>query len=164
MSNITCDNLAWAVLDTGIDATHPAFRVRDAKGKLRASPYTAKTATNNTRVKATFDFTCIDVLIDPDVQPEDLPERLRKRFKELATLEEELAHLKTSVKKGLTVDWASIRTFIEIPMSDYELPLHDHGTHVAGVLAADWKKTDAPAPRAAGDIVGVCPDLNLYDF
>ncbi len=162
--NISCAKLSWAVLDTGIDATHFAFRARqdDENKTFYDTFYDAGKKLNHTRVKATFDFTCIEDLIDPDVTAEELPERLRKRFKSLKKLDQELKHLKTSVKKGLSVDWASIRQFIEIPMDEYEQPLHDHGTHVAGVLAADWKTSDTPKSRS--ELVGVCPDLNLYDF
>ncbi|HEX2122155.1 MAG TPA: S8 family serine peptidase, partial [Thermoanaerobaculia bacterium] len=162
--NIRCAKLSWAVLDTGIDATHFAFRARqdDENETFYDTFYDAGKQINHTRVKATFDFTCIEDLIDPDVTAEELPERLRKRFKSLKKLDQELKHLKTSVKKGLSVDWASIRQFIEIPMDEYEPPQHDHGTHVAGVLAADWKTSDTPKSRS--ELVGVCPDLNLYDF
>jgi subtilisin family serine protease len=45
----------------------------------------------------------------------------------------------------------------------YIRPENDHGTHVAGILAGDWRA------RSAGglleeDLIGVCPDLRLYDL
>ncbi len=159
---INCSKLTWAVLDTGIDATHFAFRARGADDKLLDPIYDPATEKNNTRVTATFDFTLIDLLVDPDVTDKDLPPRLKKRFKELKGAREELKHLRTSVEKGLSVDWALLQKFLEIPMDSYEVPQNDHGTHVAGILAGNWKTTDTPKSRS--ELVGVCPDLNLYDF
>ena len=42
-------------------------------------------------------------------------------------------------------------------------PAHEHGTHVAGVLAGDWRQDD---PQGSGDhdVQGVCPDIELYDL
>lgn len=163
---ISCKKLAWAVLDTGIDARHPAFRARNEAGQLVEPFYDPATKKNNTRVTTTYDFTLIDLLIDPDVTIDELPPRLRKRFKKSKgaddDLAEELRHLKTSVRKGLSVDWALIQKFLEVPLDDYEEPRNDHGTHVAGILAGHW--TTADKPKARAELVGVAPDLNLYDF
>lgn len=163
---ISCRRLTWAVLDTGIDATHPAFRARGADEKLLETVCDPVTKKNNTRITATFDFTLIDVLIDPDVKAKDLPPRLRKRFAALKAankdLDENLKHLRTSVQKGLSVDWTLIQKFLEISIDDYEPPQNDHGTHVAGILAGNWTTKDTPKARA--ELVGVCPDLNLYDI
>ncbi len=44
-------------------------------------------------------------------------------------------------------------------------PNHEHGTHVAGILGADWRKTDVDEMFPAPDNVrGLCPDINLYDL
>jgi subtilisin family serine protease len=50
-----------------------------------------------------------------------------------------------------------------VPKDPYEPPAHEHGTHVAGVLAGDWRTDDAQGP---GDhsVQGVCPDMELYDL
>ncbi len=39
--NIDCSSLAWAVIDCGVDAGHPALRARDKKGKLVDPPFQA---------------------------------------------------------------------------------------------------------------------------
>ena len=49
---INCSNLTWAVMDSGIDAGHPAFRMRDKQGNPEKDPF-------KTRVTATCDFTVI---------------------------------------------------------------------------------------------------------
>ncbi|TCS51115.1 subtilase family protein [Primorskyibacter sedentarius] len=45
--DISCSGLTWAVIDSGIDAGHPAFQDR---GKVRPGP-------NASRIRATYDFT-----------------------------------------------------------------------------------------------------------
>jgi subtilisin family serine protease len=45
----------------------------------------------------------------------------------------------------------------------YEPPINDHGTHVAGILAADWREEDAAGEERVA-MQGVCPDLRLYDL
>ena len=169
---IDCSSLAWAVIDSGIDALHPAFRKRE-KGKILKTAYDRKKKENNTRIRATFDFTCIESLLDPDADLDELPAGVKKRVKAAQAaakkdpeLHDEFKHLKTSLRLGLSIDWKLIQKFIEIPMSEYgqgDIPKNDHGTHVAGIIGADWRKTDGkPAPTE--DLVGVCPDINLYDF
>lgn len=165
--DISCATLSWAVIDSGIDAFHPAFRKRDATGKALASHYDRKTKQNNTRIAGTFDFTCIGTLLDPDVDEEELPKRVRAAIKD-PDLKKELQHLRTSLRLGLSIDWKLIRRFLEIPIGDYkpaDVPENDHGTHVAGVLAGDWRQGDAgKLEKTAETMQGVCPDLNLYDL
>jgi subtilisin family serine protease len=55
----------------------------------------------------------------------------------------------------------------------YETPGQAHGTHVAGILAADWRPDDTDAdplgPRQTTrkppqPLLGVCPDIEIYDL
>ena len=62
--NIRCNRITWAIVDSGIDARHPAFRVRDKGGKLTAVPR-GQDASSYSRVKRTFDFTRIRALLNP---------------------------------------------------------------------------------------------------
>ena len=64
---------------------------------------------------------------------------------------------------GRAVDWGLLLPHIEVPKDPYEPPAHEHGTHVAGVLAGDWRTEDAQGP-ADHDVQGVCPDMELYDL
>ena len=79
---ISCRDLTWAVIDSGIDARHPAFRARDPKTDKAVSdqPFVDEKGepANCTRVVETYDFTQIDLLLDPD--SEELPEELKKRL------------------------------------------------------------------------------------
>jgi hypothetical protein len=52
-------NLAWAVIDSGVDATHPAFRNHGAP-----SPSVPSAAAS--RIVATYDFSHIRTLLNPD--------------------------------------------------------------------------------------------------
>jgi serine protease AprX len=164
---ISCSSLTWAVLDSGIDARHPAFRKRGADAKALDVYYDKDKKQNNTRIVGTFDFTSIGTLLDPDADDEDLPPRVRGA-REDPIVEEEFKHLRTSLRLGLSIDWKLIRRFIEIPIGDYkdaDIPENDHGTHVAGVLAGDWRRGDRGREHETAEtLMGVCPDLNLYDF
>lgn len=169
--NISCDDLAWAIVDSGVDARHVAFRKRDKEGKLVSTePFEDKDGKpgNFTRVVATYDFTQIDLLLDPDTnkQPE-----LVKEKKELldaggaADLEKELEELNGSLANGRTLDWKLIAPFLKVPQRKigYKVPEVDHGTHVAGILASNWKHEESDG-MLDDDLVGVCPDLRLYDL
>lgn len=49
---LSCETLAWAVVDSGIDATHPAFRRRDnAKNAYETACKPGANPANRTRVK-----------------------------------------------------------------------------------------------------------------
>ena len=69
--NVTCSNLTWAVIDSGIDATHPAFRRYQPPTSEHPEPRPFPTAferdggkvRNHTRIVGTFDFTAIRDLL-----------------------------------------------------------------------------------------------------
>ncbi|HSK76371.1 MAG TPA: S8 family peptidase [Thermoanaerobaculia bacterium] len=169
--HISCRDLAWAVIDSGIDARHPAFRKRkggndsemiedafdDAEGKLA----------NNTRVVATYDFSQIDRLLDPEAArlPEHLEQRLKLSPEKREELEKQLKDLKDALAFGRTLDWGLIAPLLRIPQDEgeerYMPPGNDHGTHVAGILAGNWKAKESGLDE---DLSGVCQDLRLYDL
>jgi serine protease AprX len=163
---ISCSTLTWAVIDSGIDATHPAFRKRNPKKKLPRGWYNKQKDENNTRIVGTFDFTCIGTLLDPDADEKELPPRVRAARKDPA-VRTELSHLRTSLRLGMSIDWKLLRRFLEIPIADYkqsDIPENDHGTHVAGILAGDWQKGDEGRTGETDEtLTGICPDLLLYD-
>ncbi|HEX5757591.1 MAG TPA: S8 family serine peptidase [Thermoanaerobaculia bacterium] len=170
--NISCRGLAWAVIDSGIDAAHPAFRQRqDGKdGELYKAPFPVedKKPANRTRVHATYDFSQIDLLLDPD--SEDQPEALKKLKAKKAPgeakeLDRQLEELNDALRAGRTIDWKLIAELLRVPheKGKYRPPANDHGTHVAGILAGDWRKGESNG-ALEDDLIGVCPDLRLYDL
>jgi len=63
---------------------------------------------------------------------------------------------------GAIIDWAAVLPSIEVVHQrgpGYRLPVDAHGTHVAGVLGAQW--TD---PTGVVILRGVAPSIRLYDF
>jgi subtilisin family serine protease len=66
--DISCGDLTWAVIDSGIDASHPAFRKTDRDtGKPYAEAFDLEQprGPNFTRVARTFDFTRVRLLLNP---------------------------------------------------------------------------------------------------
>ena len=168
--NVSCRDLTWAVIDSGVDASHPAFRLRDpTTEKACDPPFTgaAGTPENRTRIVATYDFTQIDFLLDPDTdeQPELLRRRLRDDTAEAARLKTAVDQLNEALAGGRSIDWGLVARFLEVPhqAGTYVVPGNDHGTHVAGILAGDWRRGECQ-PASEDELVGVCPDLRLYDL
>jgi serine protease AprX len=205
--NVDSSHLTWAVIDSGIDAEHYAFRKRPkpeedadgrpaAKGKARKAgaarsapreSYAKEAfldedgrAKNQTRVVATYDFTTIRLLLrmtPPGKEHDRLPDALRNRLQETPgeteerrtrreKLKKDLDHLKGDIREGREIDWDLVKSLIEVPHreGEYEKPKLDHGTHVAGILAADWRMDAPAASRPDREIRGICPSLNLYDL
>jgi hypothetical protein len=147
--NVRCNQIRWAVLDSGIDGSHPAFQ--DAEGR--------------SRVVRAFDFSHIRKIVSLD----NLNTRtasFKQRLAELRAGRE--AHLKaaaaTSLLKALAEDadndraihWGMVEPFITIDPATP--PVSGHGTHVAGILGA------RAAAGATDGRDGMCPDIQLYDF
>jgi hypothetical protein len=159
---VSCKHLSWAIIDSGIDATHPAFRMRDSAGKPEDNKF-------KTRVSATYDFTLIRYLLRSQQTPEDDAElakrpRLAKAVKRMKKDPALAKQLRLSLQNGREIDWELLKPLIEVPHDDdYVVPRHSHGTHVAGIVAADWR-TDDPEPSRDNAFRGVCPDMKLYDL
>ena len=162
---VNCEGINWAIVDSGIDATHPAFRLRPPGGEPAPRPFLKKDGAwqNLTRVVKTYDFTLIRKILSRDPKTfEKLPARLRQRFRDRP---EDKKSLMERLQQGRSVDWDMLAPFLEIPHAtkDYWPPTFEHGTHVAGILAADWRAEDKSNDKRM-DVQGVCPDLRLYDM
>lgn len=158
---ISCSKLSWAIIDSGIDARHPAFRMRDKKGNPEKDVF-------KTRVTATYDFTVIRQLLRSDKSGGDeamlsAKPALAKALKRIDP--QQVKDLKTGLRSGREIDWELLKPIIEVRHDkDYIVPKHSHGTHVAGIVAADWRPEDLPESSGDYAVKGVCPDMKLYDL
>jgi serine protease AprX len=142
------EGLAWAVIDSGIDATHPAFLQRKEDGKLPALPRGDFSAV--TIVRETYDFT-------------SLRDQIAATLAGKAAAGSERKAIQDALKKGLAIDWSVYEPLIRIEhRKGYNPPVDAHGTHVAGTIAGDWRPGDRGQPAHA--LQGVCPGLTLYDL
>lgn len=158
--DIATDGIAFAVIDGGIDATHPAFR------KAPDPNESLKSMAELSRVKATYDFTILRDLIatrgeiSDDLTPAN-KEAIQK-IKKRPGFEVAMASLETRANNARDLDWHIVEPLISIlhTEGDYEVPGSDHGTHVAGILAAHW-----PSPGDSNEpLIGMCRNLTLYDL
>lgn len=149
--------LAWAVIDSGIDARHPAFLKRKPDGT--PVDHDGTDPGDDTCIVETYDFTQLraqiaDAIANPPARTAG-PQPTREQA--LATVSENLA-------KGLAIDWQVYAPLIRVDHGEaYRSPKHPHGTHVAGTIAGDWRTAD-PEPSPRHPLQGVCPGLKLYDL
>jgi hypothetical protein len=150
--------IAWAVVDSGLDRTHPAFM--DTAGK-------------ESRVRKCFDFTHLRYIVSlgnskPAIRRANL-HRLRSRRIE-ALPENADAILKVladDARAGRGINWELVEEMIVLRGD--EPPQSDHGTHVAGIIGANKTGAENATKLANGAPLegyhdGMCPDINLYDF
>lgn len=175
--SVSCKDIRWAILDSGIDATHPAFR-RKKRKKGSEEPPEVPEAVDATpfeeyesRIRESYDFSNIQKILDAD--SDELPAHLEKLVKRDKTrakeLRKEIAAAKEALGNGHSIDWGLFAPILRIPHDEHYIadghvptaPL-DHGTHVAGILGADWKKTATNDLRDS--IIGVCPDIEMFDI
>ena len=145
---VSCKDLAWAVVDTGIDKTHPAFNSNEV------DPATQQPLS---RVRATYDFTRLRSLITLDSHPTTGPSAMDQQV-DLEVADREFKAMRQRLRSGRALDWARLEPLLRVRHEPefYRAPEHDHGTHVAGILGGCLVSADN------GE--GMCPDIKLYDF
>jgi serine protease AprX len=180
----SCRNLTWGIIDAGIDSRHPAFEDHDAQpSDENPEPTRVRTTLDFTLIERirSFDLTegepnspeqlqVIRKLIEdlkrlPDYP--DYPPRTRRlsleeaaeQFQEMA--EANLALIAVQLKLRLQPDWSLIEPLIQrrrLPRPGEPEPRRTlashHGTHVAGILAADWRSA-RPGQDEEGEDEGV---------
>lgn len=194
---IDTSSITFAVVDGGIDATHPAFfpwtaaqraRIRESGGNY------PETDPARSRIKRTYDFTLVRDIVAYTQNPEQVKEGRRKRIENLfkkntdaavqkdpnsppdddLMLKNPLLHMQIRNNNARDVDWELVAPLLEIPVDKgrmpddpdnpdtekYRVPGTDHGTHVAGILAADLPVD----PESGKELLGMCPQLALYDL
>ncbi|RYY25263.1 MAG: peptidase S8/S53 subtilisin kexin sedolisin [Sphingomonadales bacterium] len=153
--DVDCRELTWAVIDSGIDGSHPAFRDHDGDEFA-------------IRVDRAYDFarmralTAFDTLLDHERLNETVEEVSIKLMISMGEARAWLERLRDDAEAGRPYDWQALSRLLEVPVdrlpTDGDEKANGHGTHVAGVLAGDWREGDQIVYR------GVCPNLRLYDL
>ena len=182
--DVSSAKITWAIIDSGIDREHPAFFLRDQDGGV-----VKEGDRTMSRVIRTLDFTDLRDLLDVDKiatdRLEEDPERkalfealsrrrqsnhrLRPDQVSEAAVLDDLEELRRRIANGNEIDWGFLEPMIED--TNPNLPTNDHGTHVAGVLGADWIDEEAyremgrqvPFRQRPRIIQGVCPEIRMID-
>ena len=151
--SIQCNEITWAVIDCGIDASHPVFLDRSKFPNLppdNAPPEDQQLS--HSRVIETYDFTALPELL----LGEKLPAHYTIGVPAPAAVRKEIA---TRIRRSQNIDWELLRPFLRIQHDTHysrSKPTDSHGTHVAGIIGANW-------PRSGAPVVGMCPDIKLID-
>ena len=138
---VSCKNIIWAVLDSGIQHDHNAF-----------------CKNGNSRIKKIFDFTSIREIMSneqDDVDDKDVAKLSAATGLTDQQVRENLRIIAEDFENERPTNWSVIEKLITVKHPPAQLP-SPHGTHVAGILGAA-RLDDEGGP-------GMCPDIGLYDF
>ena len=189
--DINTAGIVFAVIDGGVDATHPAFLKRyDEEVKqllLDGGEPSNEMCLKWSRVIRTYDFTILRDIVAHADNPQlaqgtngDLIRRLAKKNSKA------FEHLKVRNENARDLDWEIVSPLVRIrhellseekgkttrkkgkkaeakkerEAEPYVVPETDHGTHVAGILAANLPNDE----DSGHPIKGMCPHLSLYDL
>lgn len=164
--NVSCKSITWAIIDSGIDSRHPAFIDHAAwDGKSKSPPSRIIKTYDFTRIAELIDISNVAMMLAQDGHPfrQRIIDKLRSVGESKATAnllaKRHIKHLGDRLKRGLEMDWALLEPFLEV--TDPPDPPTPHGTLVAGILGADWRK---PMDRETSILTGLCPDIRLVDM
>lgn len=178
---VTCERMAWAIIDSGIEAEHPAFRKIDQDGRVVIS----QSGKPESRIKAGYDFTLInrvksyDLMDQIDESLDTLAQETSARIiavelqKDLkfdptaewfSLAEQNLILIAKQLRRRVQPDWGLIEPLIRVREGSAKPLPSSHGTHVAGILGANWIEADDASGERRVRLQGICPDISLYDF
>ena len=140
--DIKCEKLCWAIVDSGIDARHPAFL--DPVKRV-------------SRVVRAYDFSNLRSLVSLDSNLNTGPGAAHRGGNTEET-DRRAKRLRESLRSGRFLDFGALLPLITIPLDgNFSPPANDHGTHVAGILGASGTSADP-------ERVGMCPDIRFCDL
>ena len=154
--NVNCNKINWAVLDSGIDGSHPALNGKDGKSRI---------------IKA-FDFSNIREIVSLDndnTETQDFKDRLKNLLAaplqqkiSAQTAKKNLKELAADAANDRPIHWELVEPLIEIkPTTE---PKSGHGTHVAGIIGCYAGQQNGKRKVETSFADGMCPDINFYDF
>ena len=157
--SIDTSRITWAVIDSGIDARHPAFVDLTNEGfadRYRKDTVTTAEILDRSRVIETYDFSFIrDFFVDPETAPPHY--KLSEDFADRAK------DLKDRLAKGKDIDWQPLVPILRMAHDEnYIAPQNAHGTHVAGIIGSNLN--EEYNPRSKTKLIGMCPDIKLIDI
>lgn len=159
--DVKCETITWGVLDSGIDCRHPAFMTMPTDGSKPRS-----------RVIRTYNLGILRELLNAAYlrNPEKNP-ILETCVRDTGlTPGEAVEHLSNAYQSYKTkiLDWSSIEPLLR--MTSPATPVDGHGTHVAGIIGADWREVQTievdgkTTTTVRPKLTGMCPDIKLMDF
>lgn len=152
---VDCSEIGWAVLDSGIDGDHPAFKDKDGKSRIKRSfdfRNIRRIISFSNKRKSVRQINVENILADKDKLAKEI--NANDTHKDLETIAGD-------ARERASIRWELIEKYIEINTS--EDPYTDHGTHVAGIIGARGDG-DKHETKDAEFLTGMCPDILLYDF
>ena len=167
--NIRCQEIRWAVIDSGVDARHVAFCKKPpadpTTGQGECAPQEGEFSS---RILKTYDFMRLRDILNPDLEPgeamagagksalDSMDPKARRRIER---------DLRRRLITGQVVDWELLEPLLRVPHDkDYPRPVNEHGTHVAGILGASWTTQDGDGAPDEKNLIGMCPDIEMYDL
>ncbi|CCK25540.1 protease [Streptomyces davaonensis JCM 4913] len=137
--SVDCRSIGWAVVDSGIDALHPAFLDWDTPVEP-GQPQPQR----QSRITRAFNFVGVRKTLSLDQLDDGRIDWPRA----LPYVEFEFPWAPAPAQRP------------EGPRRPpYTAPLDPHGTHIAGIIGARW-----PRPLPEAEFRGICPRIKLYDF
>ena len=171
---ISCAKLGWAVIDSGIDHRHPGFRDQKEAHRIISESGVAKAdpdqppylAQMKHRIRAAFDFTRVRAILGVKTSEVSklADEIIAKSGMEKRECTGRLRKIIADRDDSRPVDWSNVEPLVALRLSDTTAPEVVHGTHVAGIIGADWQVRNKVTGNFDVRLQGVCPDIGLYDF